>query len=464
MTMNRTATKIDRLRDTVLIGAGLTGVTAAYYLTRNGCDVEVIEQQSRIGGQIRTYHEAGFTFESGPNTGVISHPEVAELFAELSPVCRLERACEASKQRLIWKGDRFHPLPSGLFSALATPLFTAGDKLRLLGEPFRPKGNNPDESIGELVERRLGASFLRYAVDPFISGIYAGDPMQLVTRHALPKLYQLEQTHGSFIRGGMAKAFSARSERDRLATRQVFSARGGLGSLIAALEQAIGHERFSLGATGTSLTPCEQGWLVRFTAATGVVHHIRCRKVITTTPAFALPALLPFVSTEQMSRISNLRYASVMQVAVGLRKPHGKELKAFGGLVPACEQKSVLGILFPSACFEARTPPGGALYSYFLGGVKHPELLKKSDAEVAALIRTTLPEMLNYPTEVTPDLIRIFRHEQAIPQYECSSAERFATMNAIQKQYPGLVLAGNIKGGIGMADRIKQAVEIALER
>ena len=152
-----------------------------------------------------------------------------------------------------------------------------------------------------------------------------------------------------------------------------------------------------------------------------------------------------------------------MQVSVGLRHTYGKEYKAFGGLIPSCEQKPVLGILFPSACFEERTPQGGVLYSYFLGGMRHPELVKKSDAEVAALIRTTLHEMLNYPTDITPDLIRIFRHERAIPQYDCSSADRLATIDALQKQYPGLVLAGNIKGGIGMADRIKQAVGIAVE-
>ena len=126
--MNQTVTENHRLRDTIIIGAGLTGLTTAYCLTRKGCDIEVIEQSPCVGGQIRTYHENGFTFESGPNTGVISHPEVAELLAELSPTCRLETAREASRQRLIWKGDRFHSLPSGLFSAITTPLFSTKDK------------------------------------------------------------------------------------------------------------------------------------------------------------------------------------------------------------------------------------------------------------------------------------------------------------------------------------------------
>ena len=179
--------------DILIIGAGLTGLTTGFWLTRAGKDIHILEKADRVGGQIHTFREKDFVYESGPNTGVVSYPEVAELFEALSPACALETAREESKRRLIWKGNRFRALPSGLFSAVTTPLFTLGDKFRILGEPFRAKGNNPDESVGELAARRLGKSFLHYAVDPFLSGVYAGDPMKLVTRYALPKLYNLEQ-------------------------------------------------------------------------------------------------------------------------------------------------------------------------------------------------------------------------------------------------------------------------------
>ena len=105
--MNQTVTENHRLRDTIIIGAGLTGLTTAYCLTRKGCDIEVIEQSPCVGGQIRTYHENGFTFESGPNTGVISHPEVAELLAELSPTCRLERPVKRPGNALYGKEIAF---------------------------------------------------------------------------------------------------------------------------------------------------------------------------------------------------------------------------------------------------------------------------------------------------------------------------------------------------------------------
>ncbi|MDR0976961.1 MAG: protoporphyrinogen oxidase, partial [Prevotellaceae bacterium] len=182
--------------DIAIIGAGLTGLTTAFRLRSR--DLVVLERQPRTGGQIHTHRADGFTFESGPNTGVVSYPEVAELFADLAPACRLEEACPAAKRRLIWKGNRFHQLPSGLASAVTTSLFTFRDKLNILGEPWRPKGTDPDESVGALARRRLGRSFVDYAVDPFLSGIYAGDPDTLVTRYALPKLYNLEQQYGSF--------------------------------------------------------------------------------------------------------------------------------------------------------------------------------------------------------------------------------------------------------------------------
>jgi oxygen-dependent protoporphyrinogen oxidase len=62
-----------------------------------------------------------------------------------------------------------------------------------------------------------------------------------------------------------------------------------------------------------------------------------------------------------------------------------------------------------------------------------------------------------------PDLIRIFRYENAIPQYEISSGRRFEAIDDIQNRYPGLILAGNIRNGIGMSDRVKQAIQIANE-
>lgn len=445
-------------KEIVVIGAGLTGLSTAFNLKRAGHDVLVLEKQNRVGGQIRTYTEDGYTFESGPNTGVVSFPEVAELFQNLGDSCTLETAREQSKRRLIWKGSKFHALPSNPVGAVFTPLFTLKDKFRILGEPWRKKGTDPDEPVGALAQRRLGRSFYEYAVDPFVSGIYAGDPMKLTTRYALPKLYNLEANYGSFVRGAIAKAKEPKTDRDRLATKKVFSAQGGLQRLIEALAKNVD---VITGAADIVVAPGEQTrWRVTYNGGADVIN---CRCVVTTVGAYALPELLPFVSEAQMKPISSLYYAPVIQVCVGVNKVGVQRLEAFGGLVPSKEQQKVLGILFPSECFVNRAPDGGALFSYFMGGARHTDYLQKSDDDIKAMVLEAFHKMLKFPADVKPDLIRIFRHERAIPQYGADSGERLKAVEELQQQYPGLIIAGNLRDGIGMGHRITQAAAIVNE-
>ena len=453
--------------EVLVVGAGLTGLTTAYQLSKSGKKVHVVEQRKRVGGQIQTFCEDGFVFVSGPTTGSVSTPEVAELMSDLTissdGKCLLETAPDSSKRRLIWKGDRFHDLPSGSLSAISTPLFRFSDKIRILGEPWRKKGTDPDESVGRLACRRLGKSFVDYAVDPFLSGVYAGDPDTLITRYALPKLYNLEQNYGSFIRGSIAKAKEPKTDRDRLATKKVFSAVGGLSQIPEAEADAIGHEHISLGVKNVQVKPSNEGWLTTFVDNMGQSRQLLSHYVVTTCGAYCLPELLPFVGKEQMDAIASLHYAPVMEVAVGVRNDWGGDYRAFGGLVPTCEHKKILGILFPSSCFQGRAPQGGVLFSYFMGGVKQPELLDLSDKEIEYYVLKYFHEMLKFPSKVEPDLIRIFRHKRAIPQYEVTSGARFAAVQHLQKQYPGLIVGGNLRDGIGMAHRITQAAKIAAE-
>lgn len=451
----------DRTRDVVVIGAGLTGLTTAFYLKRSGFDVEIVERENRIGGQIHTYRSGKYIFESGPNTGVVSYPEVAELFENLKEHCEMQTARESAKCRLIWKGKRFYPLPHGMKSGLLTPLFTVYDKLRIVFEPFRAKGTDIDESVGALTVRRLGKSYLKYAVDPFISGIYAGDPMRLTTRFALPKLYNLEQNYGSFIRGAIAKAKEPKTDRDRLATKKVFSVCGGLENLTYALGKSIGSDNISTGAKATVISPDNEKWQVRYTDIEGTQHTINCSKVITTCGAYSLPELLPFIDNNLIEAISCLHYAPIVQVGVCIGNTRGMKHDAFGALVPSCEHQNVLGILFPSSCFDGRAPHEGAVFSFFMGGIRHPEYIEKSDEELKSIVDDALHRMLKMPKDCPIDDIKIFRHAHAIPQYESNSAQRYAAIEEIENRYKGLILAGNIKGGIGMADRIRQGTEIA---
>ncbi|MFR9165756.1 MAG: protoporphyrinogen oxidase [Dysgonomonas sp.] len=448
------------MKEFVVIGAGLTGMTLSFLLKKNGKDVLLLEKTDRVGGAIQTHIDNGFVYEEGPNTGVVSNPEVAELFEMLN--LNIETANPNAEKRLILKNNKWRALPSGAFSFIKTPLFTPKDKVRIFFEPLRKKGDDPDESVASLASRRIGKSFVDYAVNPFISGIYAGDPERLVTKYALPKLYNLEQQYGSFIGGSLKKSREKKTERDRKASKKVFSVYNGLGSLINSLKEHIGNDNILCNAENVQAIKLDNGFQLEF--MTGDKKHvIETQHVITTVGAYELPRILPFLPSSDMDVLTDLNYAKVIQVAVGLNDGVlNQTYKSFGGLIPKKENKKLLGVLFPSFCFNNRSPQECSTLAIYLGGIRHPELFALSDEEIHNLVLEELKNLFGIESRDVA-FMKIFRHEHAIPQYEKSSGKRFETIKRLEKEYPNLTIAGNIRDGIGMADRIKQAFTVCKE-
>jgi len=439
------------MKNIAIIGAGLTGLTTAFYLKKHGFDVTLYEKNSHCGGVIQTHREKGFIYESGPNTGVLGNPEIVELFEDLGISDLIDIADNKAKKRLILKNEKWHALPSGPISAITTPLFKFTDKLGVLFEPFKKKGNNPHETLADLVRRRLGKSFLNYAIDPFIGGIYAGDPEKIIPKYALPKLYNLEQNYGSFIKGAIAKKKEHKTEREKKATKDVFSVKGGLSVLINELVKAIGIENIFIGTDNIDIKKEDDSY---------VVNNDVYDYVVTTCNSNPLPTLLPFVNKELINNITNVNYAAVAQVIMGYENWDGKDIMAFGGLIPSKEKKNTLGILFTSSFFKNRAPKDGVLLSIFMGGTRNKHIFNLSEEELIKLANKDVLNLLK-PKDAKLSVVNIFKHEYAIPQYELSSKERFEAIESIEKQHKGLIIGGNIINGIGMADRVKQAKIIA---
>ncbi len=445
--------------DVVIIGAGLSGLTTAFYLQKEGKNVLLLEKAARCGGAINTKEEEGFVYETGPNTGTLSNPEIAELFEDLGDLCQLEIADKSAKKRLIWKDGEWDALPSGPISGITTPLFSLFDKLRIFKEPFREKGTYPLESIGGMIRRRLGESFLDYAIDPFVSGIYAGDPNKLVTKYALPKMYNLEQDYGSLILGGIKKSRANKKDpRNRKATREVFSVKGGLINLIKALKDSLKENTLVLNVDNISIEKINAGYGTTFRIQ-DKEKRIHSKYIITTTGAAALSNLFTFIDEKKLANISNLNYAKVVQVNLGYKQWNGIKLNAFGGLVPGKEEKNILGVLFTSSFFKDRAPKEGALLSVFLGGVKRPDIFSLTDEQIKTLVLNDITPMLGL-NEAPPDLLNITKYPKAIAQYEASTRERLLNIELIESEHPGIILAGNIRDGIGMANRVQQARDV----
>jgi oxygen-dependent protoporphyrinogen oxidase len=445
--------------DVVVVGAGLTGLTTAFYLHKANAKFLVLEKAPVVGGVIQTVTEAGFTYEQGPNTGVVGNSTVVEVFEELADKCSIELGSETAKKRFILKNAKWECLPQGPVSAIKTPLFTLKDKFRILGEPFRPAGKDPHENLASFVKRRMGQSFFDYAIDPFIIGVYAGDPNYLIPKYALPKLYNLEQKYGSLIGGSFRKGFVKKTEEEKKVNRKVFSCKGGLASLPAALYKTIGTEHVVLNAQDITVQPTSEGYTI--TAEKGddqITIHVK--KVISTVGAYALESMLPFVDKDALAKLNSLHYTKVIEVVLGFNKWEGIELDGFGGLIPSIEKRDLLGVLYMSTLFEGRAPKGGATLSIFMGGVRRQDLITLSDAEIHEIVARECAELMGLK-EFKPDLFRIMRHNKAIPQYGVESGERFETIRQLEQQYPGLIIGGNLRDGIGMADRMNQGKALA---
>jgi oxygen-dependent protoporphyrinogen oxidase len=162
------------------------------------------------------------------------------------------------------------------------------------------------------------------------------------------------------------------------------------------------------------------------------------------------------IEPQTLSKITSLKYARVIEVVLGFSQWKGMKLDAFGGLIPSKEGKDLLGVLFMSALFEGRAPMDGALFSVFLGGMRNEEICDLPDEKIEEILKREFTSIMKLD-EFKPDLLKILHHDHAIPQYELSSGERFNAVEEIEKRYPGLVIGGNLRNGIGMADRIQQA-------
>ena len=182
-------------------GRGITGLTAAFYLQRQNIPVTLYESSSRIGGMIQTISRDGFLAEHGPNTILESAPEVSALVSDLGLKPRCLYPAAGMRARYVVRDGRMLRLPQSALAAVRTPLLSLPAKIRVLGEPFVRRGILEDEPLSAFVRRRLGPELLDYLIDPFVGGVYAGDPDRLSVTHAFPKLHALEQTYGSLDQG-----------------------------------------------------------------------------------------------------------------------------------------------------------------------------------------------------------------------------------------------------------------------
>lgn len=442
-----------------MIGGGISGLTTAFLLKRKGIDIKLFESNSFPGGNIRTESIDGYLIEHGPNSTLETTPLINTLLELLGIAGRKIYAAESAKKRYILKDGKLIPLPMSPLAFLRTRLFSASAKLRLLKEPFIGSKSHDRETIAEFTRRRLGKEFLDYAINPFVAGVFAGDPADLNVKAAFPKLYELEQKYGSLIKGQFKshKERKKRNEESKQSAKMI-SFTGGMKELVDSIYSAL-RESALLDTQVTRIEKSDGKYILTYTNDFRSYSEI-FDSVILSLPAKNAGSLLKDFDVTLSDDLSKVYYPPVTVVLTGFKKEDlGFIPDGFGFLIPEAEKRKILGSLWSSVIFPGRAPDGSYLLTNFLGGSRQPEIAGKNNQELEQLVLSELKDLMGVKGK--PEFIRIIRWGEAIPQYSRNHALLNDRIADLQERTPGLFICSNFYGGISVCDCIKNAFTVS---
>jgi oxygen-dependent protoporphyrinogen oxidase len=446
-------------RSVAVIGAGITGLTAAFYLKRAGLTVTLFEAGGRAGGVIQTLRRDGFLAEFGPNTILETSPKIAQLIRDAGLESRKLLSAPSAEARYVVRYRRPIEMPASPLGFFTTKLFTFGAKLAVLREPFiPPRRDGVEETIGQFVVRRFNREFLDQAIDALVAGIYAGDPNQLSLPHAFPKLKALEDNYGSMIKGQILGARARRKSgevaKDRAAK---FSFDEGLQVLPDTLAAGLG-DSLKLNAPVSQLTKSQTGWQVAFAGG-----EMDFSAVVYCGTAYRLAELLIHGATtaeKPLAPLAGIIYPPVASVVLGFRREDVTHpCQGFGMLIPKIEGFKILGTIFSSSLFPNRAPAGHLTLTSYLGGARYPELaLQPADQ----LIETTLADLrVLLGVKERPVFSQTVTYPRAIPQYNLGYGRFRQLLSDVEAAAPGLFFAGHYRDGVSLGDSTVSGVNIA---
>lgn len=454
--------KKNMTKTVLIIGAGISGLTTAYLLSKNGFDIRIIERKSEVGGSIESVNENGFLFDRGPNSALETAPLINQLVEELKLQNELLYANKEANKRYILRNNKLHALPMSPPAFIKTELFSAKAKLRLLAEPFIGRSNDGYyQSLAEFVKRRLGQEFLDYAINPFVAGVYAGKPEELSVKSAFPKLYALEEKYGGLIVGTVRsiRERKKRAEKSKQSAKML-SFKSGMITLPKAIAKYLG-DKVSLSAEVTSIDKTNEGYIVSY-KHNGIDEAIACDAVLSTVPAYVASEFFTKFNKNFKTHAEAIYYPPVLVYFLAYNKKDVKQpLDGFGFLIPEKEKKSFLGALWSSVIFPYRAKDDYATFTLFIGGSRNPEFVKEEREILLSRVRKEFEEIMQITGQPVHSSTRFW--EKAIPQYNIGYIEHERFFDEFEKQNPGLFISGNFRGGISVGDCIKNA-ELVCEK
>lgn len=442
------------MTDVVIVGAGISGLAAAWELRKRGLQPLILEQSGRAGGVIVSDRVDGFVIDGGPDSLLVQKPAAVELCRELGLGDRLFPT-KPPRTAFVVRDGRLTELPEASFLGIPTrigpfvksPLFSLAAKVRMATEVVRSRQHQADESIGSFIRRRFGREAVDYLAEPLLAGIHAGDVNQLSIHALFPRLVALEQSHGSVLRGLSAAMATA----PRGSNGAFVSLPGGIAELPETLVAALGPETIRYNTRVVQVSGASP---YKLTLDTDASIYARC--VIATVPAWAASPMFSSVDATLSRLCAEIPYASSATIAFGLRREQiAHPMNGSGFVVPRVERKALMAGTWVSSKWPQRAPEGMALLRAFLGGATDPGVLDRNDQSLISAAFEELSGLLSITGD--PSIVRVFRWPRATPQYTVGHAERIRGIEQRLSAFPGLLVTGSGYRGTGIPDCIADA-------
>lgn len=468
--MNFNATQQTQTKSIVIIGGGITGLATAYYLQKLNktseipLEITLIDAGEKLGGKIITEKVDGFTIEGGPDCFLRQKPWATELATELGIKDQLIGTNDEKRKTFVLVNGKLTPLPDGVMLIIPTkimpfalsPLITWPGKIRMGMDLFIPpfKGKD-DESVGDFIRRRLGKEALYKIAEPLMSGIHVSDPEKQSLLATFPRFRNIEQKHGSLIRGMLAQKRVAHppSTNNSKLNSLFISLKDGVSQLINALEEALKETRILKNSIVTKISQAAEG---KYSIELANGDEMLADAIVLAIPSFNAGNLIHDINPQLADQLATIPYVSTATISMAFKKSEiTKPFSGFGFVVPSTEKRKISACTWSSIKFNERAPEDHLLLRCFVGGPGKEEMVDLEDQELVQIARNELKDILGLEAE--PVISRIYRWKKANPQYEVGHLELVKDLfDYCKKETPGIYLTGSAYEGVGIPDCIHQ--------
>jgi oxygen-dependent protoporphyrinogen oxidase len=467
-------------KSVIVIGGGISGLAAAYAVRRQAAeaglplDCTVLEAAPVWGGKIVTHRVGDLIMEAGPDSFLSQKPWALELCEQLGLADQLINTNPMEKKAFVFSRARLHELPEGLITFVPNQLgpFVRSGLLSWRGLarmgldltiPKRRTDN--DESLASFFRRRFGKEAFERVMEPLMAGIYAGDAEQMSLRATFPRFHELEQRHGSVIRGMMAaRKARLRGAGSSAPGRTMFvTLRNGLADLTAALVDSLQKDGVVLRAAARvealRVRSHQLGrWMYDVIADDGTA--MSADALMVAIPAYAAADLVRPLSPAAAGLLEQIPYASTATISL-VYETHAltTRLEGSGFVVPRAEGRNLLAATWTSLKWPHRASPHDVSVRCYVGGVGREAMLRQDDDSLIRCVREELKAIAGITA--TPRYVEVNRWERAMPQYVLGHLDLIGRIEGAMSRFAGLALTGAAYRGVGIPDCIRDATTAA---